>query len=214
LIEKYLRSVNLPKVCSGSSRPWNFLERTHRALAGAQYLISMGRAEDLFQRLSDSGEKAIDELILDRQSEELFLDFKRSADNGSGRKLHDNDPANLAKAISGFGNSEGGVIVWGVDCSRTPDIGDVAKSKVPIRNAKRFLSWLEGAVSGCTAPPHPRVQHVAIESSTDREDGFVLTYISKSYLAPHQCLKPLQYYIRAGSDFVPTPHAVLMGLFG
>ena len=36
----------------------------------------------------------------------------------------------------------------------------------------------------------------------------------KSYMAPHQCLKPLQYYIRAGSDFVPTPHAVLEGLFG
>ena len=69
----------------------------------------MGRAEDLFKRLSDGGETEIDRLIVDRQSEELFLDFKQSADDGKGNKLHDNDRTNLAKAISGFGNSEGGL---------------------------------------------------------------------------------------------------------
>jgi hypothetical protein len=76
----------------------------------------MGRAEDLFKRLCDLGETAIDELFYDRQSEELFLDFKRSANGGKGQRLHQDDRKNLAKAISGFGNSEGGVIVWGVDC--------------------------------------------------------------------------------------------------
>lgn len=173
----------------------------------------MGRPEDLFQRLTEHGEEAIDELIADRQSEELFLDFKRSADNGAGKKLHEDDRKNLAKAISGFGNSEGGVVVWGVDCRPDQVVGDVASSKVPIDNPKRFKSWIEGAVSGCTVPPHPMVRHHAIESSSGR--GFVATYIAKSYYAPHQCLKPsLQYYIRAGSDFAPTPHAVLSGLFG
>jgi hypothetical protein len=47
----------------------------------------MGRAEDLFRRLSEQGEQAIEGLIEDRQSEELFLDFKRSADNGAGTNL-------------------------------------------------------------------------------------------------------------------------------
>ena len=41
----------------------------------------MGRSEDLFARLKAGGEREIDDLIADRQSEELFLDFKRSADN-------------------------------------------------------------------------------------------------------------------------------------
>jgi hypothetical protein len=62
-------------------------------------------------------------------------------------------------------------------------------------------------------PAHPLVRHMAIELPST-EVGFAVTHIPKSYLAPHQCLKPLQYYIRAGSDFVPTPHAVLSGLFG
>ena len=174
----------------------------------------MNRAEDIFHKIEAEGEPAIDQFIEERQSEELFWDFKRSADNGAGRKLHDNDRWNLAKAISGFGNSEGGVIVWGIDCSKNYKDGDVASAKVHIENPTRFVSWLQGAVSGCTIPPHSRVQHLAIASKENAQSGYAITLIPKSFEAPHQCLKPLQYYIRAGSDFVPTPHAVLSGMFG
>jgi hypothetical protein len=168
----------------------------------------MGRAEDLFQRLCERGEAALDELILDRQSEELFLDFKRSADDGSGSKLHDNDRSNLARAISGFGNSEGGVVVWGIECSDRSDRGDVASAKLPLHNPKRFVSWLEAAVSGCTVPPHQGVGHCAIASAVS-DRGYCVSLIPKSLAAPHQCIKPPHYYIRAGSSFVPTPHGVL-----
>jgi hypothetical protein len=173
----------------------------------------MGRAEDLFNAIVGGGEAAIDGFIVDRQSEELFLDFKRSADNGAGQRLAQGDRANLAKAISGFGNSEGGVLVWGVDCREVRGSGDVAQTKVPIADPRRFRSWLEGAVSGCTVPAHPAVQHHVIETP-GKSDGFVATHIAKSYLAPHQTVAPLQYYIRAGSDFLPAPHGVLQGLFG
>ena len=123
----------------------------------------MGRAEDLFNRIVKEGEKAIDDFITDRQSEELFLDFKRSADDGKGKKLHDTDRGNLSKAISGFGNSEGGVVVWGVDCRNDAAQGDVAQYKVSIENPQRFVSRLEGAVSGCTIPAHPHIQHHPVE---------------------------------------------------
>jgi hypothetical protein len=172
----------------------------------------MGRAEDLNARLSWGGEAAIDELLLERQSEELFLDFKRSSDNGSGARLSDTDRGNLAKAISGFGNSEGGVIVWGVDCRPNQTLGDVAAAKIKIQNPRRFKSWLESAVSGLTLPPHPAVSHVAVED--DSGTGFVISHIAKSYLAPHQCLRPVQYYMRSGSNFEPVPHGVLAGMFG
>jgi hypothetical protein len=141
----------------------------------------LGRAEDLFERISKGGESVIDALIDDRQAEELFLDFKRSTDKGAGRRLHDTDRQNLAKAISGFGNSEGGVIVWGVDCRDNPR-GDVPVQKAPIEDPRRFVSWLEGAVSGCTVPPHPGVRHVGIEIGK-AGTGFVATYVPKSYLA-------------------------------
>lgn len=62
----------------------------------------MGRPEDILEKIVKDGKSAIDEFVLARQSEELFLDFKRSSDNGSGKSLSQNDRENLAKAISGF----------------------------------------------------------------------------------------------------------------
>jgi hypothetical protein len=174
---------------------------------------SRGRAEDIFERIQKNGGIAIDEFIISRKSEELFLDFKRSADHGGGRVLHPTDRDNLAKAISGFGNSEGGIIVWGVDSSKDKDSADVAHTKFPIQIVKKFLSWLEGAVSGCTIPPHSGVRHHYI-SINEKDEGFVISYIPKSVHAPHQVVGKNQYYIRAGSNFVPTPHAVLEGMFG
>jgi len=152
-------------------------------------------------------------MIQDRTSEELFLDFKRSADNGAGAKLHQTDRNNLGRAISGFGNSEGGVVVWGVECKNLAASGDVATAKVPLTDPKRFVSWLQGAISGCTVPAHPIVQHFAIPGAQPNA-GFAATLIPKSFLAPHQCISPQQYFMRAGSDFVPVPHAVLQGMFG
>ena len=106
------------------------------------------RAEELFAALRSRGEDAIDEFLMTRQAEELFLDFKRSTDNGGGKRLHQNDRNNLGRAIAGFGNSEGGVIVWGVDASLDHEGADVAKAKVLLYEPARFVSWLQGATAG------------------------------------------------------------------
>lgn len=173
----------------------------------------MERCLEIYERIKTKGLAAIDEFIADRAAEDLFLDFKRSADNGSGGKLHPSDRKNLAKAISGFGNSEGGVIVWGIDCSADmKDGADVAHTKVPINNPVKFSSLLQGVISGCTVPPHSGVENQVI--SINENTGFVVTLIPKSNYAPHQMLPDKKYLIRAGSDFIPTPHDVLAGMFG
>lgn len=174
----------------------------------------MSRAEDIFQKLIYFGEEAIDEFILNMQTEELFLDFKRADSLGkNGSSLHKDDRRNLAKCISGFGNSEGGVVVWGVECSRSVEIGDVAKAKVKVQNVHRFLSWLENAISGCTIPSHNRVRN-HIVSADENGDGFVATYIPKSEMAPLMTTIGNTFYIRSGSNNVPAPYSVLAGMFG
>lgn len=174
----------------------------------------MSRAEDIFQKLIYFGEDAIDDFIVNLQTEELFLDFKQAVSTGkNGTSLHKDDRKNLAKGISGFGNSEGGVIVWGVECSRDCDIGDVAKAKVKVKNVHRFLSWLENAISGCTIPSHNRVRNHII--SVDKNgDGFVATYIPKSELAPLMTTMGNNIYIRSGSNNVSAPYSVIAGMFG
>src|SRR5439155_26041257 len=132
----------------------------------------------------------------------------------SGRQMKAREPSSTtaigttSRAISGFGNSEGGVLIWGVECK------DVPTDKVGIQVPKLFVSRLEGAVSGCTVPPHPTVRHWPILAA-GKTTGFAVTLIPKSGLAPHQALRPaLQYCLRAGSNFVQTPHAELAGTLG
>lgn len=174
----------------------------------------MGRAEDLFEQFKAEGVVAIDRCILERQSEELFLDFKRSGDNGGDpKRLHDSDRKNLAKAVSGFANSEGGVIVWGVDCSQDFDGADVARARKPIQNIKRFVSRLEGAVSGCTSPPHRGIVSHPIPASRDSTDGFAVTLIPKIVDAPIQNTLDQKFYIRAGSSFMAAGQGQILSLF-
>lgn len=174
----------------------------------------MSRAEDIFQKLVYFGEDAIDDFIVNSQTEELFLDFKQAVSTGKNfTTLHRDDRKNLAKAISGFGNSEGGVIVWGVECSRDIEIGDVARAKVKVKNVHRFLSWLENAISGCTIPSHNKVRNHII--SVDKNgDGFLATYIPKCDIAPLMTTTGNTIYIRSGSNNVPAPYSVIAGMFG
>lgn len=174
----------------------------------------MSRAEDIFEKLIYFGEDAIDEFIMNRQTEELFMDFKQAASDGkSMRSLHQNDRRNLGKAISAFGNSEGGVLVWGVECAKDLELGDVAKAKVKVQNVHRFLSWLENAISGCTIPSHNKVRNHIISCDKDG-NGYLATYIPKSDIAPLMTTQGSQIYIRSGSNNVPAPYAVIAGMFG
>lgn len=175
--------------------------------------MKQGRAKDIYENLKSKGLEVIEQYFVNRQSEELFLDFKRSADNGEGKRLHDHDRKNLAKAISGFGNSEGGVILWGIDCSKDRDGADVVTAKYPIKKIDRFVSLLQNSISVCTLPPHISVENhgIKIENS---DEGFAVTFIPKSNHAPHQCVTDYKYYMRAGSTFSPVTHGILAGMFG
>jgi hypothetical protein len=79
----------------------------------------MGRGEDIFLRIKRGGAAEINQMIADQVVEELFLDYKRAATVAPFQKLDPSDRRNLAKAIAGFANSEGGVVVWGVAWSST-----------------------------------------------------------------------------------------------
>lgn len=171
------------------------------------------RANEIYNNIIKNGVGTIEGYIQTRRAEELFLDFKRSADNGKREKLHDNDRKNLAKAISGFGNSEGGVIVWGIDCSKDHDGADVAKAKFPIENVDRFVSLLQNSISGCTIPPHSKVENFGLKIP-GQNNGYAITLIPKSLTAPHQSIFDYKYYMRAESNFSPVPHSILSGMFG
>jgi hypothetical protein len=172
----------------------------------------MGRAEELFARIRDRGTPEIYAMIEAQIVEELFLDYKQSSTTLPSTKLSDDDRKNIAKAISGFGNSEGGVIVWGVVCRQTPQ-GDIPIAPVLISNAVAFKTLLDNVIGGLTLPAHSGVENIYLLDGTG-PGGFVVTHILSGTSAPYRALLQGEYYIRAGSTFLPTPHGVLAGLFG
>jgi len=174
----------------------------------------MGRAEELFSRIKDGGAAEIQTMVANSVVEELFLDYKRAATNAPFNRLDASDRRNLSKGIAGFANSEGGVIIWGVDCRRDPTTGaDIPTGIHPIAHALAFKTLLDSAISGVTLPAHGSVENFSVTLSGSA--GCVVTHIPIGMHVPYRTLVDKEeYYIRAGSNFVPTPHMVLAGLFG
>jgi hypothetical protein len=111
----------------------------------------VGRAEQLLGRIIDRRTAEIEEMIRNQVVEELFLDYKRAATALPSNKLADDDRKNLAKAVSGFGNAEGGLIVWGVDCKPVSGVGDVPMwPPQKISNVKMLKTLFDNAVGGLT----------------------------------------------------------------
>lgn len=173
----------------------------------------MGRAEDLFARLENHGEAAIEQLLEGAQNEEAFLDFKRSHDDGEGPALAGNDRKNLARALSGFANSDGGVLIWGIGTGNSRN-GDAASTRHPLNDCGKFASQLDDAISGCTVPAVTGARSIPIFCSGKGRQGYVATLIPNSNHGPHQLVDARTYLMRSGSSFQPVPHAVLAGMFG
>ncbi|OGT82092.1 MAG: hypothetical protein A3H91_10295 [Gammaproteobacteria bacterium RIFCSPLOWO2_02_FULL_61_13] len=174
----------------------------------------MTRALDLFSRLRDGECSALDELIADREPESLFLDFKRSPNDGAARQLAPEDNKNLSKAISGFANSSGGVVVWGVDCRRDNATGNEVADKHPLLDAGGFNTKLQSAISRTTIPPHPGIQVVSFDEPGRAPVGYVAVLVPQSVIGPIRSVVTNHYHIRTGSDFGIVPHDVLAGMFG
>lgn len=173
-------------------------------------------SENLFAEIVKHGVGYINDAIADKTIENYYLDFKTTEeqDYAGKRKLLASDKKNYAKAISAFGNSDGGIVVWGVKTG-TSD-ADYAVGKVPIKNVSNFASLLEGFTSLLTTPPHTNVSNKIIFEDEKTDTGYVVTHIPKSNRRPFQVLNEndFRYYIRAGSNSLPASDTFLRSLFG
>lgn len=168
----------------------------------------------IIEDIKKNGYVSLDNIIARKESEKFFIDFKRTQkDDYRGQKtLYDSDKKNLARAISGFGNSEGGIIIWGVDASGSFD--DYAKNIIPINGVDNFKSLLESFISLLTLPVHKTVESFVVKKKSSDNIGVVVTIIPKGNDRPYQNIEDYKYYMRAGDSFVPVPHGVLQGMFG
>jgi Schlafen, AlbA_2 len=80
----------------------------------------------------------IAEFIGQSQEENLHLEFKTLA-NADMRAA--DDRRNLARALSGFANSSGGLIIWGVEARKNAQGIDCARASAEIAPVRQLIPY-------------------------------------------------------------------------
>ena len=149
------------------------------------------------------GFKLIQAFIADGKAEDLYLDFKRKT-NPAVAALDRYDQIHLSKAMSGFANSAGGVIVWGVVAERSGNAAespDIATDLQPIQNLDAFHSILNDSFQGATRPVVSDATNLKVQIPGSNT-GYVVTYVPEVENPPYRAEWSGKYfYKRAGSRF-------------
>jgi len=119
---------------------------------------------DIFKFYKKIDEKKIREFVENNQEENLNLEFKtiRRAD-----LIDRDDKKNFAKALSGFANSDGGLVIWGVNAKKNAQGIDCACGFNEIKPLSLFVSKLNDFTGEFVKPIVDRVTHKKIVSSDD-----------------------------------------------
>lgn len=146
-----------------------------------------------------------------REEESLHLDFKRMSTSG---EPNDPDKQNLRKAISGFANAAGGIILWGVESKDPENKHDRSRfhSLVPITDGDRAVVRFHELTGTATQPPVSGVVHKAIPVA----GGYIVkTFVPASDGGPHRTNDELgQYYRRHADSFRAMQHHEIADMFG
>src|SRR4051794_30872081 len=136
----------------------------------------------------------IESYIEMKQEENLHLDFKTVK---NAELSTQDDRRNVARCISGFANSSGGLIVWGVDARKNEDGIDCASTIVGIRNPALLVSRLNTLSGDATSPIIDGLRHKAIQNPNSG-NGTVATLVPESDGGPYMAkLGEQRYYKRS-----------------
>lgn len=148
--------------------------------------------------------------ITSQQEETLQLEFKTvSSPEISSR----DDKRNLAVALSGFANSAGGLIVWGINARKNSDGIDCALSASEIPSVALFGSRLVELTGDAVSPRIDGVLHRVV--TEENGSGFAVTLVPESDAGPHMAkLGEDRYFKRSGSSFYRMEHFDIADMFG
>ena len=139
-----------------------------------------------------------------------WLDFK-----GAAKISEDDVKKYWSKSLAAFGTTQGGVLIWGLDCRKQ---GDPPVDRVTgpsyVQNPAAFESRLMELHHQATDPPLLGVKVEAVEDPNNKGRGFVVCYIPASTWKPVRAEHAgHQFFIRVGDDSVVPGVALLRALF-
>lgn len=162
--------------------------------------------EELKKIFNNINEDTLKQWVKEEQSnnESLRLEFKRKKDP-SRPDLEKEDKEHISKALSGFGNSEGGILIFGID---------QRKNKVsPIKNVDEFVSRIDQFLPFAVSYDIDGVEIKRIFKKASKKDGYVKIFIPMSNKTPHMA-QDNHYYKRSNTKFIPMEHFDIADMFG
>src|SRR5947208_1173697 len=103
--------------------------------------------------------QGIETFVAVGQEEHVSLEFKTV---GDAELKKEGDKKHLAEAVSGFANSVGGLVVWGIATGKVAG-RDVASKLVPIATVRHFVTRLREATPFVVMPALAGIAHRALE---------------------------------------------------
>jgi hypothetical protein len=162
--------------------------------------------EELFQRLQDVAE--LNRLI--GKTEDLHLDCKiwPQKDEDAQRIL--------AKALCGFANADGGVIIIGLEARSGPNKydPDIIQGTVPLPDSISVKSRVEGLVGDLVEPRLQGVMVAAAPEAPGAKSGFVLGGVPASDGPPCRSRKHRDFYQRITAGTCPMEYFQIADMFG
>lgn len=152
----------------------------------------------------------IERLVQEGEAESLFLECKAPEQPILSRDLQ----MTLSIAISGFSNTNGGVIIWGISTTKKAknDL-DILTQVEPLANCSRFATEISNKIPTLSIPSIVNFENKIVKKRKSDTRGIVLTYIPAKMSDPVQSIKDEKFYFRSGDDFVVAPYQMLKRLF-
>lgn len=152
----------------------------------------------------------IEQLVQDRTKENIYLEFKTKKDSRVP-DLDEADARQFSRALSGFANSDGGVMVWGIETDKE----ECACKLKPISSVVDFVARLKKSLINSVQPfvNDVRIEHIL--ESEGATSGYVKVLIPRSEKTPHRgMLAAREYYRRSTEGFYRLEHFDLEDAFG
>jgi len=150
------------------------------------------------------------ELIADGETEGLYLECKAPSTPRMTKDLQ----VHLAKAISGFSNTAGGVVIWGMSTTKHIHTGlDVLTQIEPLGNAGRFEQGVHSLIPTLATPAVLNFHTKVLRRKSSDTRGVVIAHIPKTIGDPVQSNKDSLFYFRSGDEFSVAPYEMIKRLF-
>jgi len=152
----------------------------------------------------------IEELIAQGEAEGIYLECKSPTVPllDKGKKVQ------LARALSGFSNTEGGIIIWGIGITKHKHSNlDILSQIEEIGNCDNFAKQIEISIPTLTIPSITHSLTKIIKKSKKDSRGVIITYIPKGLGDPVQSNRDEYFYFRNGDEFTKLPYEMLKRLF-